>query len=400
MSEKSILEKALLQVEQLEEAVKQNAKGILESTMKQELKDLLKESEEVDEKPEDEFQDDVSEQSEDEENETDEGSDEETEETDDVETDDEFDTGSEEESEDEESDEFGGDFGGFEDDSEDEDDVLDMTNSSDEEVLKVFKSMKPEDGIVVKKDGENVSFETEEDEYIIKLDGEVSDDVSTDDTEDFGDEDFGSEDEESDEEVVYEIELDGESENIGDGGEDSDEDYTWFGDDEEEGETTPPQETDEAARTFANQVRKPSNHGKKFKAGRHEMSEEIERLKKQVSEYKSAIVTIKGKLNEVAVFNANLAYSTRLFTENSTTKNEKLEILKRFDNVEGLQESKKLFNTIKSELDTKKPVVNESIVGKLNNKSNKVSSTTEMLSEAKAYENTQFSRIKELMKYS
>ncbi len=37
MSEKSILEQALLQVQTLEEAVKANAKGILASTMKQEL---------------------------------------------------------------------------------------------------------------------------------------------------------------------------------------------------------------------------------------------------------------------------------------------------------------------------------------------------------------------------
>ena len=48
MSEKSILENALLQVQTLEEAVKQNAKRILASTMKQELNDLLKESLEED----------------------------------------------------------------------------------------------------------------------------------------------------------------------------------------------------------------------------------------------------------------------------------------------------------------------------------------------------------------
>ena len=53
MSEKSILEQALLQVQNLEEAVKQNAKGILASTMKEELNQLLKESEmeEKSEKP-------------------------------------------------------------------------------------------------------------------------------------------------------------------------------------------------------------------------------------------------------------------------------------------------------------------------------------------------------------
>ena len=62
MSQKSILEQALLQVQTLEEAVKQNAKGILASTMKQELNDLLREQVEeeddtevpVAEQPEDE----------------------------------------------------------------------------------------------------------------------------------------------------------------------------------------------------------------------------------------------------------------------------------------------------------------------------------------------------------
>ena len=44
MSEKSILEQALLQVQTLEEAVKQNAKGIRASTMKQELNDQKQKS--------------------------------------------------------------------------------------------------------------------------------------------------------------------------------------------------------------------------------------------------------------------------------------------------------------------------------------------------------------------
>ena len=41
---KSILEEALLQVSQLEEAVKNNAKEILASTMKQEIDELVRES--------------------------------------------------------------------------------------------------------------------------------------------------------------------------------------------------------------------------------------------------------------------------------------------------------------------------------------------------------------------
>ena len=59
-------------------------------------------------------------------------------------------------------------------------------------------------------------------------------------------------------------------------------------------------------------------------------------------EYRKALNIFRTKLNEVAVFNSNLAYATRLFTEHTTTKQEKINILKRFDNVETIKESKNL----------------------------------------------------------
>lgn len=380
MTEKSILEQALLQVQTLEEAVKQNAKGILASTMKQELNELLKESEEeeTDEtpmyedessEPEEEVTDDMSEQPEDEE--SDEESDDEegdTENFDDLDNEEpskdiESMDSEDEDFEDEESDdemEFPSD------DEMEDDDVMDMTGASDEEVLKVFKAMKPEDGIVVKKEGDDVELDLGDDEYIIKLDEEESDEVENEWNE--------SEDLETEEdETIYEIELD----------------------DEEEDDDVKEVEATEAARTFANQVRVPANHGKKFKAGRHEMNEEVETLKKQNAEYRKALVLFKEKLNEVAVFNANLAYATRLFTEHSTTKQEKLNILKRFDSVSTMNESKNLFSTIKAELDNKKPVT-ESVVEKISNTPSS-SSTQKVLAESKAYENPQFKRVKELM---
>ena len=154
-------------------------------------------------------------------------------------------------------------------------------------------------------------------------------------------------------------------------------------------------EVDEAARTFGNDVRKPANQGKKYKAGRHEMNEEVENLKKQNAEYKKALVLFKDKLNEVAVFNANLAYATRLFTEHSTTKQEKLTILKRFDGISTLNEAKNLFSQIKTELGTKINVT-ESVVEKISNAPS-TSSSQEVLAESKAYENPQFKRMKDLM---
>jgi hypothetical protein len=377
MNEKSILEQALLQVQTLEEAVKQNAKGILASTMKQELNELLKESEEEEEDveeqptPEEEVDDmsDEDAEADDSENETDLDNDDPSK---DIESMD-----SEFEDESEEEDEMNFDEPSF-DDLDTDEDVMDMTGASDDEVLKIFKSMKPEDGIVVKKDGDNVNLDLGDDEYIIKLDGNDEVEMSE---EEWGDDSQDNMDmSEEDDETIYEIELDDEEVEMSE--EESE-------DDEIEIEAT------EAARTYGNDVRTPANQGKKYKAGRHEMNEEVKTLKKQNSEYKKALILFKDKLNEVAVFNANLAYATRLFTEHSTTKQEKLNILKRFDSISTMNEAKNLFNTIKTELGTK-TTVTESVVGKISNTPSS-SSSQQVLSEAKAYENPQFRRMKDLM---
>lgn len=415
MSEKSILEQALLQVQNLEEAVKQNAKGILASTMKEELKDLLKESLEEEEeateedaKPEEEVEQDVTADDEEADDESDDDVDTDVDtdtdldnldSTDDVDSD--VDTDVDMDNMDTETD-MDTDMESMDDEgSMDDDDVMDMTSASDDEVLKVFKAMKPEDGIVVKKDGNNVEFGDGEDEYIIKLDDEDSDtdadmDMDTDVDSDLEmdemdmdtkvdaevDEDWNEEEMPSDdqEETIYEIELD----------------------EEDEVEEPKKVEATEAARTKSNP------HGNKngmnraglpskkmYKAGSG-INEEVETLKKQNAEYKKALVLFKDKLNEVAVFNANLAYATRLFTEHSTTKQEKLNILKRFDTVSTMNESKGLFNTIKTELGSK-TTVTESVATKISNTPS-TSSSTEVLSESKAYENPQFSRIKEMMR--
>ena len=196
------------------------------------------------------------------------------------------------------------------------------------------------------------------------------------------------EESETEEETIYEIEMEEEEME-----EEKEVEATEGESKEEEPKEV---EATEAARTFANDVRVPANQGKKFKAGRHEMNEEVENLKKQNAEYKKALILFKEKLNEVAVFNANLAYATRLFTEHSTTKQEKLNILKRFDSVSTMNESKSLFSTIKSELGTK-TTVTETVAEKISNTPT-TSSSTDVLSESKAYENPQFSRIKEMMK--
>ena len=400
MNEKSILENALLQVQTLEEAVKQNAKGILASTMKQELNDLLKES--LEEEEEEVKDTEMSEQPDSEEEETDDMSDEEAN-ADDAENVDDLDNedptkgidslDSEEGGEElPASDESGEDESSLdnelsldgEESMDDEDDFMDMTGASDDEVLKVFKAMKPEDGIVVKKDGENIEFTTDQDEYIIKLDGEEETEVEDEmgmNMDEMSDDTMDSD--MAEEETLYEIELEEE---------------------EEEESDVKKVEATEAARTKsnphgnkggANRAGLPSKKTYKAGSGVFGINEEVETLKKQNAEYKKALVLFKDKLNEVAVFNANLAYATRLFTEQSTTKQEKLNILKRFDSVSSMNESKGLFNTIKSELGAK-TTVTEKVVDKISNTPS-TSSSQQVLAEAKAYENPQFKRMKDLM---
>jgi hypothetical protein len=503
MAQKSILEQALLQVGQLEEAVKANAKGILASTMKQELNSLLKEQE--DEDPEEEEKD-VPELTGDEEPSI---SDEEPTADEEVpaETEDDIpalDNELEDEPEMEPS-----------DDEEDSDDVLDMTGASEAEVMKVFKAMKPEDGIVVKKEGGNVQFSDGENEYIIKLDGEEAEEETPEFPEGLSEQTEPT----GKDEIVYEIELDDDDEedeekecettestksmglgkpkmvepkegkedgpftktapkngvkklqaneqnakmgqpaikgmgspktdDLGKGqpktsdgrpgtgvkGMDSPKKFDNLGKGKNQtsdgrpgtgmkGTTKPvvkepkeqlevgkeckecgkEMEATEAARTKWNphgnkgEAKRAGLPSKKiFKAGSgvDNINEEVEILRKQNGEYKKALVLFKDKLNEVAVFNANLAYATRLFTEHSTTKQEKLAILKRFDAVSVITESKNLYNTIKTELETANPL-SESVAKKIT--SSPKSSATEVLSEAKAYENPQFARMKDLMK--
>jgi len=437
---KSIVEQALLQVEELEDAVKQNAKGILASTMKQELNELLKEEKEEDEDivPDEEDEKDVPDDGDEESSITDEM-------PDDLSTEgpDEESLLDDEDLEDEDLEDEGFEDEGFEDeDLEDDDEVLDMTGASPEEVAKVFKAMEPDDGIIVKKDDNKLEINVEEPgEYIIDLNEQVEE---SDETNDISMEN------------IYEIEIDDVDDDL---------DTSEFGDDEEivtgevdedkndpftktpgkgsgkkgdpfvkdEGEPvknpklplTKPEnkqkgggpktdpynknkkvtrgEQTEAARVKTNphgdknkaQSRTGIKGKKVYKAG--SLNEQVKSLKKQNEEYKKALVLFKDKLNEVAVFNANLAYATRLFTEHTTTKKEKMNILKRFDSVSTIKESKNLYGQIKEELDSKAPIT-ETVANEIS-KSNKTSSSSKLLSETKLYENEQFSRMKELMKF-
>ena len=487
MNKKSVVEDTLFQIKHLEEVLKENAKGILSSTMKDEISSLVKESlreqEEVDVEDEEEVVEPEGQE-------------------DDVED---IDLGVEpmDMEDDMEDDDMEDMDMGMEDDEE----AIDMTGADMSDVIKVFKSMDDEDGVIVKKDANNnITLSDSETgaDYFIQLSEQYQDELDEEDEyeDEYEDEDltldetlyeiemddFGMSDEDEDEEIdfeeeemprrmsrrhheemyetpmyetnvdetLYEIEMD----DFGMSDEDEDEEMDFEEMDEEEmnrvmeskfkakgvgmgspkfkygqvmdykttkqkegkkmintgsakkfsykdgenldGEYRPikkRRETTEASRTLGAGTKFGRNGLPKPKAApRHISENEVELLKSKNEEYRKALNLFRTKLNEVAIFNSNLAYATRLFTEHSTTKQEKINILRRFDNVETLKESKSLYKTLKDEFSsetTKENSINESFEKSVTK--TPVSGSAVNLIESKTYENPQFLRMKDLM---
>ena len=452
MAEKqNLVEEALIQMKSLENVVSENAKGILASTMKGEISELVKESLETED--DSEFDSYMN-------NELDEQ--------------DELDTEMDDEDEDDNELPMGDEFDDEEDSLEDEDEFefptmddedeepIDLTNASDAEILKVFKAMGEQDGIIIKKDGNIIDLEdTDADvEYKIQM-GESEDEMY-----------MNMKDEDK---LMFEMGEDDDFEEIGNEFSGDDEDFEFTEDEDEDEDkdakfqkmettegfkakgvgmgkakfsynkptggfkekmkhanptkgTGKPKfefkegddmtgmkkpmmkkpmmvkggETTEASRTLGNGKRWGRNGLDKPKAAPQHLrveglENELVTLRERNEEYRKALNIFRSKLNEVAVFNSNLAYATRLFTEHSTTKNEKINILRRFDSVESLKESKSLYKTVKDELGNQggSTVVKESFQHKI--EKTPASGSAINLMESKTYENPQFMRMKDLM---
>jgi len=472
---KSIVESALLQIKAVEDAISENAKGILASTMKEEISELVRESlvgskktklreqEEQDPEVEVDVEDEVDvEEPEFESEDSDENSEEEVPSIHNFEISDEGDN--------------------------DEMPPLDMTQAPMTDVLKVFRAMGDQDGIIVAKDQDDIYLKDGENEYIIRTGADETNtqemmgnqmnenvlyELVLEDDNTFGDldeEDFDSKEMEEEtnenifdrlkidelnfdeEENVYELDVnelesvmesfkakgigmgkagngmsktsvnvkgfkdsmsDGtKSEKTGKGPkfkypsikhgvtetEMDEEEFNEWEEEENEGMMDTP-ETTEASRTMTYRRRAERDRvAAPSQLRKESVNKEMNLLKEKNEEYKKALDFFRTKLNEVAVFNSNLAYSTRLFTEHSTTKQEKINILRRFDTVESLKESKNLYQSIKKELDgkgTSSEVVTESIQRKVI-KTPQTGSASNLI-ESKTYENPQFMRMKDLM---
>ena len=109
-----------------------------------------------------------------------------------------------------------------------------------------------------------------------------------------------------------------------------------------------------------------------------------------------ALKQFRNKLQEVAVFNSNLTYAVRLFTEQSTTKNEKQEVLKRLDSAKSLKESQSIYKQLVKEFSNTKAPIKESIDEKLNKTS---SSGSAQISEQTVFVHPELQNMKKLWEY-
>jgi hypothetical protein len=301
---------------------------------------------------------------------------------------------------------------------------LDMTGASDEDVIAIYKKLSGDDEIEIVGDELHLNI-TEPGEYVVKLDSleDVEDEES--DIEPIGGDD--------EEEVEYDIEIGdeeeeedaadaamigGDEEEIESDEEESDEEESDEEESDEEEIESDEEEIDETlavTRGYAGRQGAKKSGSAHLPSPKESLDEtikakqlvsetakkynalltEAKKLKAENEEFRTALKEFRTKLVETVVFNSNLTYVTRLFMEHSTTKGEKQNIIKRFDEeVTNLKESKKLYKTIANELEVRKPIA-ESVENKIIKEA--ATSTSKQLNESTAYVDPSTKRIMDLI---
>jgi hypothetical protein len=397
---KSILEEALLDIKNIQNALNANTKEILRSVAKEEIDSVVKESLEEGTYEEEEVNPLAPIDGEEEEDEDDFNADSDIEDVDS---------------------EFGDEelpaMGAMGMDDDESSEELDMTGASDEDVIAIYKKLSGEDEIEIVGDELHLNV-TEPGEYIVKLDSLKGGDDMDVDSEIEPIELGGDDEEEDDSDVEYDIEM-------GDDEEESEEEESEFGDEEEESEEEESElgdeeeEEEELEENMQHTLKngrmnsvKPNNFpdelkreglGESIKAKQivsetakkyNSLLTEAKKLQTENQEFRTALKEFRNKLVETVVFNSNLTYITRLFTEHSTTKAEKQSILKRFDDISNLKESKKLHKTIAVELENRKPI-SESVESKIIKEA--TTSISKQLNESTAYVDPSTKRIMDLI---
>ncbi len=253
------------------------------------------------------------------------------------------------------------------------DDEYDLTNHSIEDVVKVFKKIDDNDSIIVKKleDGKIEINDTENGaEYLIDLgEGEPETDVEdVNGDEGIFDEDVEieiegepqSEDNDENEELTeseVEVELDGAEDMV-----DEKNMTQSISANRRAGHMTqtrianaPGANNRDGAQLIKNESKKiAEEYNKKLKKIESAYQTKFKKINEEIEEYKNTLMLFRDKLKENAVLNNNLAKYVKIVTENATTKDEKLDILKRFSNeANTIEDGNKLYESIKNELNKK-----------------------------------------------
>lgn len=305
-----------------------------------------------------------------------------------------------------------------------EPEVIDLTDAPDDEVIQKFDLMKPTDEIEIVQTpsgGIQINIEPKGEESGETLDlptePEMGDEISSEENPEMGSEENpemdsdelkGDEEDETikeeNKEVVYEIEV------VNDETMDETEDHAEKHMKNKEIEEDVMHVTAKSNMKHADPRTKELQESlvvtrKKLHtlmAENKNKSEELAKVNSLVNdfklvenEYKTAIGKLKNQLQEVALFTSNLTYAVKLMTENSTTKDEKLDILKRFDSAKTLTESREIFNSMES-LFTASKVTPEKTLEERVLSTNKTSGSTK-LNESTAYKNPQLERMLDII---
>lgn len=87
-------------------------------------------------------------------------------------------------------------------------------------------------------------------------------------------------------------------------------------------------------------------HGKDKKEKDEETVKENISLKKELSEYRSAVVYLRDRINEVNLLNAKLLYTNKLFKQASLNNEQKLKVIESFDLTKSVREAKLVYATL------------------------------------------------------
>jgi hypothetical protein len=90
-------------------------------------------------------------------------------------------------------------------------------------------------------------------------------------------------------------------------------------------------------------------HGKKHDEDKKEKDESVEEnisLKKELAEYRSAVVYLRDRINEVNLLNAKLLYTNKLFKQASLNNEQKLKVIESFDLTKSVREAKLVYATL------------------------------------------------------